>query len=80
MVCFLVGCFDGLHICVGAADQDVVEPVLARAGAFERFVEAPYVLLEGAAEDAEKAVFEVARCFAFDVLFEIAPVPLVVGC
>ena len=58
-----------MHVGVGAADEDVVEPGFARAGAFERFVEAVDVALEGTAQDREEAVFEVARGFALNVLF-----------
>lgn len=52
-----VGVLDGVHVGVGAADEDVVEPGFAGAGAFERLVQSVDVFLEGAAEDGKQAVF-----------------------
>lgn len=75
----LVGVFDGLQVGVGAADEDVVEPVFFGADAGDGAVEEEDVLLEGASEDGEEAEFEVVGCFGFDVGFERAVVALLVG-
>lgn len=70
---------DGVHVGVGAAEQDVVEDGLVGADALDGVVEDVAVLGEGAADQGLERLAEVARRFRVDVLEQVAHEALVVG-
>lgn len=74
----LVVLFDGIHVCVGACKEDVVQSTLLGAETFDTLVNDPAVLFQRTANHGFQSFAKVARGLGVNILEQVSLVSLLV--